>query len=395
MEGSSKQVFSAFGEAAPAVAQRAGTERAHESRGAALSRFQARYESRMEEEYTLQEYLELCKSNPAAYATAAERMLMAIGEPEMIDTRSDPRLSRIFSNKVIKVYPAFKDFYGMEETIEQIVAYFKHAAQALEERKQILYLLGPPGGGKSSLAEELKHLMEQMPFYGLKGSPVNESPLGLFTKADDGPTLEDEYGIPRRYLNQIPSPWAVKRLAEYGGDLTRFRVVKLNPSTLAQIAICKTEPGDENNQDISSLTGKLDIRKLEQYSQDDPDAYSYSGGLCRANQGLLEFVEMFKAPIKVLHPLLTATQEGNYVGTESLGPIPFQGIILAHSNEAEWQLFKSNKHNEAFLDRICVITVPYCLRVIEETKIYKKLLRESELDSAPCAPETLEMLARF
>ncbi|MGH8696431.1 MAG: hypothetical protein ACREVS_08145, partial [Burkholderiales bacterium] len=276
MEGNPKQVFSAFGEAASGVAQRHGTERAHETRGGVISRFQARFDSRLEEEYTLQEYLELCKSNPAAYATAAERMLMAIGEPEMIDTRNDPRLSRIFSNKVMKVYPAVKDFYGMEETIEQIVAYFKHAAQALEERKQILYLLGPPGGGKSSLAEELKHLMEQMPFYALKGSPVNESPLGVFSPEDDGPTLEDEYGIPRRYLSSIPSPWAVKRLREYGGDLAKFRVVKLRPSALAQIAICKTEPGDENNQDISSLTGKLDIRKLEQYSQDDPDAYSYS-----------------------------------------------------------------------------------------------------------------------
>src|SRR5262245_66438148 len=125
MEGSSKQVFSAFGEAAPAVAQRAGTERAHESRGAALSRFQARYESRMEEEYTLQEYLELCKSNPAAYATAAERMLMAIGEPEMIDPRSDPRRSRIFSYTGIKVYPAFQDLYGLEAPLDQLHHAFK------------------------------------------------------------------------------------------------------------------------------------------------------------------------------------------------------------------------------------------------------------------------------
>jgi serine protein kinase len=393
MEGKPTQVFSAFGEAAPSVAPRHGAS-AHETRGV-LSRFQARFESRMEEEYSLPEYLELCKSNPAAYATAAERMLMAIGEPEMIDTRNDPRLSRIFSNKVLKVYPAFKDFYGMEETIEQIVAYFKHAAQALEERKQILYLLGPPGGGKSSLAEELKHLMEQMPFYALKGSPVNESPLGLFSKDDDGPTLEDEYGIPRRYLNQIPSPWAVKRLAEYGGDLTKFRVVKLSPSALAQIAICKTEPGDENNQDISSLTGKLDIRKLEQYSQDDPDAYSYSGGLCRANQGLLEFVEMFKAPIKVLHPLLTATQEGNYKGTEGFGAIPFDGIVLAHSNEAEWQSFKNNKNNEAFIDRVYIVKVPYCLRVSEEIRIYDKLIKNSSLAHAPCAPGTFKMMAQF
>ncbi len=121
------------------------------------------------------------------------------------------------------------------------------------------------------------------------------------------------------------SPWCIKRLDEFDGDISRFRVVKLMPSRLRQIAVAKTEPGDENNQDISSLVGKVDIRKLELHAQNDPDAYSYSGGLNRANQGMLEFVEMFKAPIKMLHPLLTATQEGNYIGTENIGAIPFSG----------------------------------------------------------------------
>ncbi len=357
--------------------------------------YRNRYETTQEEEYTLQEYLEICRDDPSAYATPAERMLLAIGEPELIDTRLDPRLSRIFANKVIKRYPAFEEFYGMEETIEQIVAYFRHAAQGLEEAKQILYLLGPVGGGKSSLAEKLKSLMEKVPFYAIKGSPIHENPLGLFNPEEDGPILEDEYGIPRRYLTPIMSPWASKRLHEFGGDITRFKVVKLYPSILDQRAIAKTEPGDENNQDISSLVGKVDIRKLEHYAQDDPDAYSYSGGLCRGNRGIMEFVEMFKAPIKVLHPLLTATQEGNYKGTEGLPAIPFEGIILAHSNESEWQQFKNNKNNEAFLDRIYVVKVPYCLRVSEEVKIYQKLLRHSSLKDAPCAPHTLEMLAQF
>lgn len=357
--------------------------------------YQARYEGSREEELTLHEYLDICKSDPTAYATAAERLLMAIGEPELIDTSKDLRLTRIFANKVIKVYPAFRDFYGMEDTIEQIVAFFRHAAQGLEEKKQILYLLGPPGGGKSSLAEKLKALMEKIPFYAIKGSPVNESPLGLFSREEDGRILEEDYGIPQRYLGKIMSPWAVKRLHEYNGDITKFKIVKLHPSMLRQIGISKTEPGDENNQDISSLVGKVDIRKLEQYSQDDPDAYSYSGGLCLANQGLLEFVEMFKAPIKVLHPLLTATQEGNYKGTEGFPAIPFDGIVLAHSNESEWQAFKNNKNNEAFLDRIYIVKVPYCLRVHEEIKIYEKLLTNSSLSDAPCAPSTLEMMAQF
>jgi serine protein kinase len=334
-----------------------------------------------------------------AYATAHERLLASIGEPKMVDTSKDARLGRIFMNRTVRFYPAFAEFYGMEETIERIVAFFRHAAQGLEERKQILYLLGPVGGGKSSLAERLKALMEDKPIYVLKAgdqmSPVFEHPLGLFDPETWGDKLEDDYGVPKRRLTGLMSPWCVKRLDEFGGDITKFRVAKLNPSRLRQIAVAKTEPGDDNNQDVSSLVGKVDIRKLEMHAQNDPDAYSYSGGLNRANQGILEFVEMFKAPIKMLHPLLTATQEGNYTGTENIGAIPYHGVIMAHSNEAEWQTFKNNKNNEAFIDRIFVIKVPYCLRVMEEQKIYEKLVRGSELSEAPCAPGTLEMMARF
>ncbi|MBL4243043.1 PrkA family serine protein kinase [Vibrio fluvialis] len=361
--------------------------------------FQARYEAAKDEELSIQEFLALCKEDKSAYANAAERLLMAIGEPEFVDTSKYPRLSRIFSNRVISRYKTFEDFYGMEDAIEQIVSYLKHAAQGLEERKQILYLLGPVGGGKSSLAEKLKALMQQMPIYVLsvngQRSPVNDHPFCLFDVNEDGDLLKQEYGIEKRYLRSIMSPWAAKRLHEFGGDITKFKVVKVRPSILDQIAVAKTEPGDENNQDISSLVGKVDIRKLEHFSQDDPDAYSYSGALCRANQGLMEFVEMFKAPIKVLHPLLTATQEGNYNGTEGLSALPFDGMILAHSNESEWQTFRNNKNNEAFLDRVYIVKVPYCLRVSEEVKIYQKLLDHSELSQAPCAPSTLDLLAQF
>jgi len=360
-----------------------------------FSHYQTRYESLQEEEYSLQEYLDLCRNDPRVYATAAERMLDAIGEPALIDTSRDSRLSRLFSNKIIQSYPAFTEFYGMEDTIEQIVAFFKHAAQGLEESKQVLYLLGPVGGGKSSLAEKLKALMEKIPIYTIKGSPINESPFGLFDVEEDGKILAEDYGIPARYLGHIMSPWAVKRLNEFGGDITQFRVVKRYPSRLNQIAISKTEPGDENNQDISSLVGKVDIRKLEDFPQNDTDAYSYSGGLALSNQGLMEFVEMFKAPIKVLHPLLTATQEGNYNGTESIGAIPFNGVILAHSNESEWKTFKNDKNNEAFIDRVSIVKVPYCLRVSDEINIYKKLMANSSLSKAHCAPDTMKMLAQF
>ena len=350
-----------------------------------------------DKDITIQEYLEICKEDSKIYASPAERMLDAIGEPTIVDTKLDERLSRIYSNKLIKRYPAFQEFFGMEDTIEQIVSFFKHAAQGLEEKKQILYLLGPVGGGKSSLAERLKQLMERSTMYVLVAdgevSPVWESPLGLFSNYRN--ELEDEYGIAKRYVPSCASPWATKRLAEFEGDISKFKVRKMKMSIASQIGIAKTEPGDENNQDISALVGKVDIRKLAEFPQNDADAYNYSGSLCRANQGMMEFVEMFKAPIKVLHPLLTATQEGNFNGTENLPAIPFQGIILAHSNESEWDVFSNDKKNEAFLDRVYIVRVPYCLRVNEEVEIYKKLLKGSSLSEAPCAPKTLDLLAQF
>ncbi|MFY0656294.1 MAG: PrkA family serine protein kinase [Neptunomonas phycophila] len=364
-------------------------------------KFKQRFENAKSEPMDLAAFLELCKKDPTVYSTAPERMLRAIGEPDVIDTTKDPRLSRIFQNRKIKVYPAFKEFFGAEEAIESIVSYYKHAAQGLEEAKQILYLLGPVGGGKSSLAETLKKLMTKEAIYVLcdkdgEMCPNFESPLGLFDPSEDAEELQSEFGIPKRYLTGIHGPWVQKRLREYQGDIFQFKVVKVMPSVLEQIAVSKTEPGDENNQDISALVGKTDIRKLKQFAQNDADAYSFSGGLCRANQGVMEFVEMFKAPIKVLHPLLTATQEGNFMGTEEgLPAIPFNGTILAHSNESEWQTFSTNKNNEAFLDRVYIVRVPYCLRFEDEVEIYNKLLNNSELAGKICAPYTLSMLAQF
>src|SRR5690606_38002224 len=206
-----------------------------------IESYVSNYARTREAEMTLAEYLDLYKRDPMAYATAAERMLAAIGEPEVVDTRTDPRLSRIFSNRLIRRYPAFKEFYGLEDVVAQIVAFFRHAAQGLEERKQVLYLLGPVGGGKSSLAERLKSLMEICPICALKDSPVNEAPVGLFNPELDAEMIESEYGVPHRYLHGIMSPWAVKRLQEYEGDISKFRVVRVLPSVLRQVAISKTE----------------------------------------------------------------------------------------------------------------------------------------------------------
>src|SRR5260370_26618488 len=178
--------------------------------------FARSYEARNESDMSMAEYLESCRGDPMRYANAAERLLAAIGEPQMIDTAKDARLGRIFLNRTMRAYPAFAGFYGMEDTIERIVGFFRHAAQGLEERKQILYLLGPVGGGKSSLAERIKSLMEVNPIYVLKAddetSPVFESPLSLFDPETMRAIIEARYGIPRRRLPGLMSPCCLKPL---------------------------------------------------------------------------------------------------------------------------------------------------------------------------------------
>src|ERR1700709_1140579 len=206
-----------------------------------FSAYARTFEAHREAEMSLAEYLDACKKDPLVYSTATERLLAAIGEPEMVDTSKDPRLGRIFMNRTIRAYPAFSEFYGMEETIERIVGFLRHAAQGLEERKQIMYLLGPVGGGKSSLAERLKALMETYPIYVLKAgndlSPVFESPLGLFDPDRMGSMLEYRYGIPLRRLTALMGPGCIKARDEISGAISKIRVQKLIPSRLRQIAI--------------------------------------------------------------------------------------------------------------------------------------------------------------
>lgn len=355
-----------------------------------IKKFKARHDQNHPEVMSMEEYLKAIKKDPSLYASPAERLLKAIGEPELIDTSKVPRLARLYQGRIIKRYKAFSDFYGMETIISQIVGFLTHAAQGLEESKQILYLLGPVGSAKSSLAIRLRELMQTQPICVIKGAPMQESPLDLFSASDS-----KDLGVPERYLRFPASPWLLEKLEQYGGDISQFEVEKIYPCESSQTAIAVEAAGDPMTQDISDLVGKVDMSKLESYSQDHPFAYSYSGGLCKGNQGILEFVEMFKADIKLLNPLLTATQEGNFPGTEGTSWMPFNGIVLAHSNESEWRGFISDQKNEAILDRITLIKVPYVLSLDEEVEIYKKKIRDSQLAEAPIAPNTLETLASF
>lgn len=371
-----------------------------------IQRHNTRFAEKQVEKFILDEYLDRCRQDELYYAPIHKRLRNAIGKSRIVDTSQDERLSRIFSNRKIKEYPeSFGNFFGIESVIERLVGFLEKASQGLEESRQILYLRGPVGSSKSSLAETIKALAQKNPFYSIEAlnkqtgkveiSPLFESPLGLIDYEEDAAWVEKQYKIPARYLKFIMSPWAVQRLRESNGDLGIFTVVKLWPSILNQVGITKVEPGDDNNTDITTLVGKLNINKLGKFDENNPDAYAWSGGLNVTTQGVLDFPEMLKAPIKVLNPLLTTVQEGHYNGSQQFGASPYQGLIFAHSNLNEFKNFKNDKKNEAFFDRIHMIDVPYNLRVSEEKEIYKKIIGASELKDAPCAPGTYEMLAQY
>jgi predicted Ser/Thr protein kinase len=213
------------------------------------------YENQRDIEFSLGDYLGKCSDDPSYYAGAGERMLCAIGEPVMVDTSQDPRVGRIFMNRTIKVYPTFADFFGMEETIEEVVDFLRKAVDELVTSRRVLYLLGPVGGRQGALAERLRQLMENEPIYVLKAgneiSPVFESPLGLFDPVTLGPEFERRFGIPPRRLGGSISPWAVKRLEDFGGSVRGFTVVRVCPWRRQQ---CHT--GQIEDQ---GLPGKIDI----------------------------------------------------------------------------------------------------------------------------------------
>lgn len=337
---------------------------------------------------TFREYFNQVIERPELSRLSHARIYDMIAEAG-VDTRPDgTRRYRFFE----------QDLFGLERSLEQLVDYFHSAAQRLEVRKRILLLMGPVGGGKSTLVTLLKRGLErysrtpQGAVYGIVGCPMHEEPLHLIPEALR-PDVAREFGL---YIEGDLCPVCRQRLEdEFHGHIDSVPVERVVFSEKNRVGIGTFSPSDPKSQDISELTGSIDLATIGEYgSESDPRAYRFDGELNIANRGLMEFIEMLKSDEKFLYGLLTLSQEQN-IKTGRFAMIYADEVIVSHTNEAEYLSFIENKKNEALRDRMILVRVPYNLRVQDEMRIYQKLIQESGLRNVHLAPHTLRIASTF
>jgi serine protein kinase len=344
---------------------------------------------------TLLDYLEMVRADPTVAKMAHARiydMIMVTGTRNIHES-DDPRTKRLYKDEPIKVYNFFSDeFFGIERTIAQIVRYFHSASLKGEESRQVLYLMGPVGSGKSSLVERVQRGLEQAPpVYAIEGCPMHEEPMHLIPRHL---RREFEKMLGVNIEGDLCPVCRYRLKEEYQLRYEEFPVETRNFSKRNRVGVGVVPPVDPNNQDTSVLIGSEDISKLDKYSEGDPRVLELNGALNVGNRGMVEFIEVFKNETEYLHAMITATQEKVIPAPGRHGMVYVDTCIIAHSNEAEWQKFKADHTNEAILDRIVVVKVPYNLRLSEEVKIYQKIIRNSDF-RAHVAPHTLELASMF
>lgn len=344
-------------------------------------------------EGTFREYFELVTANPRLASLSHARicdMILAPGVEKLAEgTRDEVTRYKFFSDEL----------YGIEEPIARIVEYFKSAAQRLEVRKRILLLMGPVGGGKSTIVTMLKRGLERWTrtdagaLYGIKDCPMHEEPLHLIP-VELRPEIERHYGI---YIEGELCPQCRYNLEHhYHGKHEDVLIKRILFSEKDRIGIGTFAPSDPKSQDITELTGSIDLSTIGEIGvESDPRAYRFDGELNIANRGIMEFIEILKSDEKFLYSLLTLSQEQS-IKTGRFAMIYADEVIMSHTNENEYNTFVGNKKSEALQDRIIMIKVPYNLKVTQEERIYDKLLKQSDaLRNIHIAPNTLKIAAMF
>lgn len=347
-------------------------------------------------EGTFLDYLKLVQENPKSIQLAHRRLYESLlsGGSKTLDVDSEDYRD-VFNGDKIRTYGYFEEeFFGMEPVINKLMRFFKSAAYKGEESRQVLLLMGPVGAGKSALIESVKRALENNAenHFHLDGCPVREEPLHLLPRSLRK-EFEDLLGV---HIEGDLCPVCRHRLmTEFDGKYENFPVKETGFSQRGRRGIAVVPPMDANSQDVSVLIGTEDISKLDLYPEDDPRVLSLNGAFNVGNRGIVEFVEVFKNEIEFLHTMLTATQEKRVPTPGKNDMLYFDGVILSHCNESEWNRFKSEHTNEAILDRVLKIEVPYVLELDQEQKIYEKIIGRSDFRGAHIAPHTMKVASMF
>jgi len=339
-------------------------------------------------EGTFAEYFEIACKKPAVARLSHERIYHMIIDAGVDTTRTGETRYKFFSDEI----------FGIEKPLQQIVDYFHSAAQRLEVRKRILLLMGPVGGGKSTIVHLIKRGLEAYSrtpdgaIYAIKDCPMHEEPLHLIPYELRG-DVEKEFGI---YIEGDLCPHCRYMVDnQYRGRIEEVPLKRITFSEKYRIGVGTFTPSDPKSQDISELVGGIDLSTIGEVGvESDPRAYRFDGELNIANRGVMEFVEMLKTDEKFLYVLLTLSQEQN-IKTGRFSMIYADEVVVSHTNEHEYQAFVGNKKSEALQDRIILVKVPYNLRVSDEVKIYEKLLKQSALQNVHIAPYTLRIASIF
>jgi len=339
-------------------------------------------------EGTFTDYLDIVKKNPNVAQTAHSRVYKMIID-HGVKVVDGHKQYKFFSNEL----------FGLDEAIERLVEeYFHSSAKRLDVRKRVLLLMGPVSGGKSTIVQMIKKGLEHYTrtehgeLYGIKECPMHEDPLHLIPE-ELRPEFEKEFGV--KIEGNLCPLCQMNLETKYQNRIEYVGVERILFTETKRVGIGTFSPSDPKSQDIADLTGSIDFSTIAEYgSESDPRAYRFDGELNKANRGLMEFQEMLKSDEKFLWNLLSLTQEGNFkAGRFAL--ISADELIIAHTNEAEYKSFISNKKNEALQSRIIVMPIPYNLQVTEEEKIYKKLILQSDIKDVHIAPHSLKTAATF
>jgi serine protein kinase len=356
---------------------------------------EAREESAKKQKFsgTLMDYIDVVEKDPGIVKSAQKRLYEAIDEHGSYTLPdSDSRKFKIFDGDNVRVYKYFEnEFFGMENVVAKAMSFLYSAAHGGEESRQVLLFMGPVGAGKSALTEHIKKVLDGKKYYHLKGDPHRGEPLQLIPRSLR-PKFEEALGV--KIDGDISPVARHKLLNDYGNKYENFEVEETSFSQRGRRGVAAVPPMDANSQDISVLIGSVDISKLDKFAEDDPRALSLTGAFNIGNRGIVELVEVFKNEIEFLHTIITATQEKRIPSPGKSDMLHFDGVILAHCNEAEWNRFQSEHTNEAILDRIVKINVPYCLELNQEMKIYEKMLGKADF-KAHIAPHTLKIASMF